>query len=116
MHDHETGIYNFGIKSQHLECWIHLGRELKYFDEYIKNSWSSKLWNFAWNINKKRKENMKNNITSFTSEKIIEYENKYDALNIYRLFVRYLRLYIYLLRLTSNQYFYKIAFNNVFNN
>lgn len=80
MHDHETGIYNFGIKSQHLECWIHLGRELKYFDEYIKNSWSSELWNFAWNINKKRKENMKNNIKSFTPEEIIEYENKYDEI------------------------------------
>lgn len=36
MHDHDTGLYNFGIKSKHLECWIHLGRELKYFDEYIK--------------------------------------------------------------------------------
>lgn len=55
MHDHDTGLYNFGIKSHHLECWIHLGRELKYFSEYIKNSWSEELWYFAWNINKKRK-------------------------------------------------------------
>ena len=52
MHDHETGLYNFGIKSHHLECWIHLGRELKYFDEYIKNSWSKELWEFAWNKEK----------------------------------------------------------------
>lgn len=74
MHDHETGLYNFGIKSHHLECWVHLGRELKYFDEYIKNSWSKELWNFAWNINKKRKELLEQNITEFTSEKLIEYE------------------------------------------
>ena len=80
MHDHETGLYNFGIKSHHLECWIHLGRELKYFDEYIKNSWSKELWEFAWNLNKKRKELLQNNITSFTSEEIIEYEKKYDEI------------------------------------
>lgn len=80
MHDHDTGLYNFGMKSQHLECWIHLGRELKYFDEYIKNDWSKELWNFAWNINQKRKEYLENNITQFTSEEIIEYENKYDEI------------------------------------
>ena len=80
MHDHDTGLYNFGIKSQHLECWIHLGRELKYFDEYIKNSWSKELWEMAWDINKKRKENIEKNITKFTSKEIIEYENKYDEI------------------------------------
>lgn len=80
MHDHETGLYNFGIKSHHLECWIHLGRELKYFDEYIKNSWSKELWEFAWNINKKRKEMLKNKINHFTSKEIIEYDKKYDEI------------------------------------
>ena len=80
MHDHETGLYNFGIKSHHLECWIHLGRELKYFDEYIGNSWSKELWEFAWNINKKREELLEKNITQFTSKEIIEYENKYDEI------------------------------------
>ena len=80
MHDHETGLYNFGIKSHHLECWIHLGRELKYFDEYIGNSWSKELWEFAWNINKKREKLLEKNITQFASEEIIEYENKYDEI------------------------------------
>lgn len=80
MHDHETGLYNFGIKSHHLECWIHLGRELKYFDEYIKNGWSKELWEFAWNLNKKRKELIQNNITQFTSKEIIEYEKEYDEI------------------------------------
>ena len=80
MHDYETGLYNFGIKSHHLECWIHLGRELKYFDEYIKNSWSKELWKFAWNLNKKRKELLQNNNTQFTSEEIIEYEKEYDEI------------------------------------
>ena len=80
MHDHETGLYNFGIKSHHLECWIHLWRELKYFDEYIKNSWSKELWKFAWNLNKKRKELLQNNNTQFTSEEIIEYEKEYDEI------------------------------------
>ena len=80
MHDHETGLYNFGIKTHHLECWIHLGRELKYFDEYIKNSWSKELWEIAWNLNKKRKELLEQKITHFTSEEIIEYEKKYDEI------------------------------------
>ena len=80
MHDHKTGLYNFGIKSHHLECWIHLGRELKYFDEYIKNSWSKELWKFAWNLNKKRKELLQNNNTQFTSEAKIEYEKEYDEI------------------------------------
>ena len=80
MHDHEVGLYNFGIKSHHLECWIHLGRELKYFDEYIKNSWSKELWEFAWGLNKKRKKLKERNITEFTSKKLIEYKNKYDEI------------------------------------
>lgn len=80
MHDHETGLYNFGIKSHHLECWIHLGRELKYFDEYIKNGWSKELWNFAWELNKKRKELLQKNITNFTSKELIEYGRKYDEI------------------------------------
>ena len=25
MHDHETGLYNFGIRFHHLECWIQKG-------------------------------------------------------------------------------------------
>ena len=80
MHDHETGLYNFGIKSHHLECWIHLGRELKYFDEYIKNSCSKELWEFAWKLNKKRQELLEKNITQFTSEEIIKYEKKYKEI------------------------------------
>lgn len=80
MHDHETGLYNFGIKSHHLECWVHLGRELKYFDEYIKNSWSKELWEFAWEKNKQRKEKLQTNITQFTSKEIIEYEKRYDEI------------------------------------
>lgn len=80
MHDHETGLYNFGIKSHHLECQIHLGRELKYFDEYIKNSWSKELWDFAWYLNKKRKELLQKNITNFTCKELIEYERRYDEI------------------------------------
>ncbi len=80
MHDHDTGLYNFGIREHHLECWIHLGRELKYFDEYIKNSWSKELWTFAWDINKIRKDRIENNITCFLEEEIIEYERKYDEI------------------------------------
>lgn len=80
MHDHDTGLYNFGIKANHLECWIHLGRELKYFEEYIKNSWSKELWDFGWNINKKREENKENNITEFTENEIKEYEKRYDEI------------------------------------
>ena len=34
----------------------------------------------AWDINKKRKENIEKNITKFTSKEIIEYENKYDEI------------------------------------
>ena len=80
MHDHDTGVYNFGLKKQHLECWIHLGRELKYFSEYIKNSWSTELWELGWNINKKREEKRNNNIMNFTSEELTEYRNQYDKI------------------------------------
>lgn len=92
MHDHDTGLYNFGIRSHHLECWIHLGRELKYFDEYIKNSWSKEMWTFAWEINKKREEKKENNITCFSREEIIEYEKRYDEI----LKKEYLKIKMYL--------------------
>lgn len=38
------------------------------------------MWNFAWNINKERKNKIGNNIYSFSTEEIIEYENKYDEI------------------------------------
>lgn len=81
MHDHDTGLYNFGIKSKHVECWIHLGRELKYIMENLpENDWAKELWEYALQIKDKKEELIKNNITEFTSEKIIEYETKYDEI------------------------------------
>ena len=38
------------------------------------------MWDFDWNINKKRKELIGQNITEFTSEKLIEYEKEYDEI------------------------------------
>lgn len=80
MHDHEKGLYNLGIKDFHMECWVHLGRDLKYLTENIGNSWATNLWEFAWDLNKQRKELKENNIYNFTEEQLKEYSQKYDEI------------------------------------
>lgn len=80
MHDHEKGLYNFGIRANHVECWIHLGRDLKYLTENVKNEWSEELWNFGWNANKRRKELKEKGINNFTDKEIEEYHNEYKRI------------------------------------
>ena len=50
------------------------------FRNYIMHDHETGLYNFAWNLNKKRKELLQNNNTQFTSEEIIEYEKEYDEI------------------------------------
>ncbi|MEG2251397.1 MAG: transposase, partial [Bacilli bacterium] len=80
MHDHETGLYFFGIRDNHLECWIHLGRDLLYFQENIESIWSKQMWEFGWNIKIKREELKEKEIYSFNKEEIFEYEKQYDEI------------------------------------
>ncbi len=80
MHDHETGLYNFSLKEKHLECWVHLGRDLKYTLETTNNSWTQEMWELGWDANKKRKEYLKNGITAFSESELEEFNNKFDEI------------------------------------
>ena len=79
MADHDTTIYSYGTKRY--ECNIHLGR---YLEELIQNikyiSWPKEMKNFIFDLNKKRKIAISNNLDKFSDIEIEEYENKYDEI------------------------------------
>lgn len=79
MADHDTTIYSYGTKRY--ECNVHLGR---YLEELIQNindiSWPKKMKEFIFELNKKRKIAINNNLNKFSKETIKEYEDKYDEI------------------------------------
>ena len=79
MVDHDTTIYSYGTRRY--ECNIHLGR---YLEELIQNikyiSWPKKMKNFIFELNKKRKVAISNNLDKFSNIEIEEYENRYDEI------------------------------------
>ena len=79
VHDHDTTMYSYGTK--HYECIIHLGRYLEEIIENVKNiSWPRYLKKLLFEINKKRKQSISQDINCFTDEEIKNYEMKYDEI------------------------------------
>ena len=79
VHDHDTTMYSYGTK--HYECIIHLGRYLEEIIENVKNiSWPRYLKKLLFEINKKRKQLINQDINCFTDEEIKNYEMKYDEI------------------------------------
>lgn len=81
MHDHDTSMYKYGTKNY--ECIIHLGRYLEELIENIKNiTWAKKMKELLFEAYAERKKLLDGGIKSFTFEKIVEYEKKYDEIII----------------------------------
>lgn len=77
-HDHETGMYHFGIG--HAECNVHLERYLRKNTEETGNSWSRDLGSFLNGMNHARKEREREGGVNFTAEELERYSRRYDRI------------------------------------
>ena len=78
LHDHETALYHFG--TDHAECNVHIIRYLRKNTEETGSTWSDKMISLLCEMNRKRKELTEQGETSFPTEMITEYEEKYFSL------------------------------------
>ena len=80
VHDHDTGLYNYGIKEMHVECNVHLRRYLKNNIELTNHSWSKEMDELLLEIKAEKEKLQSMNISEFSKEKLDEYSKKYDAI------------------------------------
>jgi transposase len=78
VHDHETALYHFG--TDHAECNIHMLRYLRKNTEDTGHKWSEDMKILLCEMNKARKELIKQGIISFPPKTIVNYEQKYHDL------------------------------------
>ncbi|MFA9424596.1 MAG: transposase, partial [Sedimentibacter sp.] len=78
VHDHETALYHFG--TDHAECNIHIIRYLRKNKEDTGHKWSDEMLTLLCDMNKTRKEQIKQGLLSFSKETIVDYEQKYQDL------------------------------------
>lgn len=79
-HDHDTALYNFGLKEKHVECNVHLRRYLKSNTELTKHEWSKEMDKLLLEIKNKKEEYIENGIKNFSKEEVKEYSHKYDEI------------------------------------
>lgn len=78
VHDHETVMYNYGVK--HGECNVHIIRYLKATLENTKNKWSKDLISFLCCLNEHVKNLKTNGVTCLSKEQLEKYETRYDEI------------------------------------
>lgn len=80
VQDHDTAIYNFGIKEKHVECNVHLRRYLKNNTELTKHQWSQEMDKLLLEIKSKKEEYLEKEINRFTEQELEEYSQRYDEI------------------------------------
>lgn len=80
VQDHDTAIYNFGIKEKHVECNVHLRRYLKNNAELTKHKWSQEMDKLLLEIKKQKEEYLERKINRFTEQELEEYSQRYDEI------------------------------------
>lgn len=80
VHDHDTGLYNYGIREKHVECNVHLRRYLKNNIELTKHKWSKELDELLLEIKAEKEKLKSKNINEFSKEKLNEYSRRYDMI------------------------------------
>ena len=80
VQDHDTAIYNFGIKEKHVECNVHLRRYLKNNTELTKHHWSQEMDKLLLEIKSKKEEYLEKEINRFTKQELEEYSQRYDEI------------------------------------
>lgn len=80
VHDHDTGLYNYGLKEMHVECNVHLRRYLKNNIELTKHKWSKEMDELLLEIKEEKEKLQSMNINEFSKEKLNEYSRRYDEI------------------------------------
>lgn len=80
VQDHDTAIYNFGMKEKHVECNVHLRRYLKNNSELTKHKWSEEMDKLLLEIKRKKEKYIENEVYEFSKKELEEYSNKYDSI------------------------------------
>lgn len=80
IHDHDTGLYNFGMSQKHVECNIHLRRYLKNNEELTKHTWSKEMDKLLLEIKEKKEELIALGNMCFSKKQLEEYSNRYDKI------------------------------------
>ena len=80
IHDHDTGLYNYGLKEKHVECNVHLRRYLKNNTELTGHAWSKEMDKLLLEIKAEKEKLLNLNINKFSTEKLEEYSNRYDKI------------------------------------
>ena len=80
VQDHDTAIYNFGIKEKHVECNVHLRRYLKNNTELTKHNWSQEMDKLLLEIKRKKEEYLESGIDRFSEQELEEYSKRYDEI------------------------------------
>ena len=78
VHDHETALYHFG--TGHGECNVHIIRYLRKNSEDSGNSWSEKMITLLREMNRVRKQFIREGKKTFSGQQIEEYEKRYREL------------------------------------
>lgn len=80
VHDHDTSLYNFGIRDKHIECNVHLRRYLKNNTELTKHEWSKEMDKLLLEIKGQKENHIINGISKFTTKELQEYDKRYNKI------------------------------------
>ena len=80
VQDHDTAIYNFGIKEKHVECNVHLRRYLKNNTELTKHKWSQEMDKLILEIKRNKEEYLEIGINRFSEQELENYSKRYDEI------------------------------------
>lgn len=80
VQDHDTVLYNFGLRDNHVECNVHLRRYLKNNTELTKHTWSKQMDKFLLDIKLKKEEHIQNGIMKFSEKELNEFSKRYDSI------------------------------------
>ena len=80
VQDHDTALYNFGIRDKHVECNVHLRRYLKNNSELTKHEWSKRMDELLLEIKEEKEKHKENNREKFSKDELERYSQKYDEI------------------------------------
>lgn len=78
VQDHDTSLYNFGLRHKHVECNVHLRRYLKNNTELTHHNWSVMMDKLLLEIKAKKEKYLEEYKERFTEIEIEEYSQRYD--------------------------------------
>lgn len=78
VQDHDTSLYNLGLKNKHIECNVHLRRYLKNNTELTHHKWSIMMDKLLLEIKAQKEKYIEDRKEKFTEREIEEYIKRYD--------------------------------------